>query len=158
MSFEELRVAAARGNTSVMRRLRTLMQEDADHYRQLGDIGGRAILKWLDVHYRQDLYRRECLRMHVESKRNEHLEEGNSAIERLLIEEILLCWLRHNYWAQNEPNSIQNGLNPQALKFSIEQTRESQRMYLKAPGKLQGYRNAKARLPSLANQDETESA
>ncbi len=158
MSFEELKAAAEGGNATVMKRLRAMMRKDVRHYRELGNAGAVALTKWGDVLCRKDLYQLECLQMHNAALRAKHLEEGNSPIERLLVAEVLLCWQRQSYWAQNEPSAIQNCPNPKVLKFSIEQTQKSQRMYLKALGKLQDYRNAKARLPSLANQDETEAA
>ena len=158
MSFEELRVAAKGGNATVMKRLRAMMLENADHYCQFGNLGGKAIVKWLDVHCRENLYQRECLRLNIQSMRTQHWEEGDTQIERLLIEEILLCWLRHKHWIDLETSMHQKPPCLKSLKFTIEQTQKSQRMYLKALGKLQDYRNAKARLPSLANQDETEAA
>lgn len=161
MSLDELRVAAMLGDTKAMNRLRPLMRKDPSHFKQIGDLGAMAIEKWLDVHCRQNLYLRECLKVHITELRTEHLKEGNSPIERLLIEEVLLCLLRQKYWISIEANSMPFAPDSKSVKFWMELARGAQRMYLKALAELRDYRNAKARLPSLpslATHDETESA
>ena len=144
MSQNELKVAAKRGNIDAMNRLRPLMQKDANRYQMLGDLGLRSREKWLDVHCKEDLYLRECLGMHLKSKRAALLAEGSSPIEQLLIEEVLVMWLRHTFWITFDANSIRSNPGSKALKFGMEQTSGAQRMYLKAIAKLQDYRNARA--------------
>lgn len=86
--------------------------------------------------------------MHLDEMRAQHLVEGNSPIERLLIAEILLTWLRHNFWISMETRSLQESPGSKVLKFNAEQTKGTQRMYLKAIAELKDFRNLKSRLPS----------
>lgn len=150
MVLGELKVAAKHGNIEAMNRLRPMMQKDVSRYKMLGDLGLRSREKLLDVHCKEDLYLRECLGMHLKSKRAALLAEGSSPIEQLLIEEVLLTWLRHTYWITFDANSIRSNPGSKALKFGMEQTRGAQRMYLKALAELRDYRSVKARLPSSA--------
>ena len=144
MNKEELITAAKRGNKEALSLLRPLMQKDANRYQMLGDLGLRSREKWLDVHCKEDLYLRECLGMHLKSKRAALLAEGNSPIEQLLIEEVLGTWLRHTFWITFDANSIRSNPGSKALKFGMEQTRAAQRMYLKALAELRDSRNARA--------------
>jgi hypothetical protein len=102
------------------------------------------------------LYLRECLKMHLAEMRAQHLAEGNSPIERLLIEEVLLSWLRHKFWISREAGSLQNGSGTKVLKFTADQTKGAQRMYLKAIAELRKFRNIKVRLPSATASCEAE--
>jgi hypothetical protein len=148
MSPDELTAAATEGDSAAMNRLRPMMQKNPSHFQQIGDLGALAEEQWLHVHYRKNLYFRECLKGHIDEMRAQHLEEGNSPIERLLIEEVLLTWLRHNYWISWETSSLQKTPGSKVLKFSMDQTRGAQRMYLKAIAELRDFRKLKSRLPS----------
>ncbi|NQV26095.1 MAG: hypothetical protein HQ518_17185 [Rhodopirellula sp.] len=148
MSPEELIAAATEGDSAAMSRLRPMMREFPSRFRQIGDLGAMAVDKWLDVHCRMNLYLREHLKMHLAEMRAQHLAEGNSPIERLLIEEVLLSWLRHNYWISFEARSLQSNAGTKVLKFTADQTKGAQRMYLKAIAELRKFRNIKVRLPS----------
>jgi len=147
MSPEELIAAAVEGNAQAMDRLRPMMRKDPDHFSEIGDLGAITLDKWLDAHWSKNLYARECLKMHIEEMRAQHLAEGNSPIERLLVQEIVLSWLRHNFWSSREACSLQIKPGSQSIKFGMEQTRAAQRMYLKAIAELKNFRNVKPRLP-----------
>ena len=148
MSPGDLIAAATEGDTAAMSRLRPMMREYPSRFQQIGDLGAMAIEKWLDVHCRNDLYLRECLKTHIAEMRAQHLAEGDSPIERLLIEEVLLSWLRHNFWISREAGSLQSNPGTKVLKFTADQTRGAQRMYLKAIAELRKFRNIRVRLPS----------
>ncbi len=148
MSPDELIAAATDGDTAAMSRLRPMLQKNPSRFQQIGDLGAMAEEKWLGVHCRKNLYLRECLKMHIDEMRAQHLAEGNSPIERLLIAEILLTWLRHNFWISMETRSLQESPGSKVLKFNAEQTKGTQRMYLKAIAELRDFRNLKSRLPS----------
>ena len=148
MSPEELIAAAKDGDSAAMSRLRPMMRKLPSRFQQLGDLGAMAVEKWLDTHCRKDLYHRECLKMHLAEMREQLLAEGDSPVERLLVEEVLLSWLRHNFWISREAGSLQSNPGTKVLKFTADQTRGAQRMYLKAIAELRKFRNVKVRLPS----------
>ena len=147
MSPEELIAAAKDGDAAAMSRLRPMMRKLPSRFQQLGDLGAMAVEKWLDTHCRKDLYHRECLKMHLAEMREQLLAEGDSPLERLLVEEVLLSWLRHNFWISREAGSLQNSPGSKVLKFTADQTRGAQRMYLKAIAELRKFRHIKVRLP-----------
>jgi hypothetical protein len=148
MSPEELIAAAKDGDSAAMSRLRPMMRKLPSRFQQIGDLGAMAVEKWLDTHCRKDLYHRECLQMHLAEMREQLLAEGDSPLERLLVEEVLLSWLRHNFWISREAGSLQSNPGTKVLKFTADQTRGAQRMYLKAIAELRKFRNVKVRLPS----------
>lgn len=148
MSLDELIAAATEGDTAAMSRLRPMMHKDPSRFQQIGDLGSLAEEQWLHVNCRKNLYFRECLKGHIDEMRAQHLEEGNSPIERLLIEEVLLTWLRHNFWISCETGSLQKNPGSKVLKFNADQTKGAQRMYLKAIAELRDFRKLKSRLPS----------
>ena len=152
MSPEELIAAATKGDAAAISRLRPMMRKYPHRFEQIGDLGAMAVEKWLDVHCREDLYFRECLQEQVAEMRAQHLAEGNSPTERLLVEEVLLCWLRHKFWISGEARSLAQAPNTKALKFNADQTRGAQRMYLKAIAELRKFRDVKARLPLPATE------
>ena len=156
MSPEELIAAARDGDAAAMSRLRPMMREYPSRFQQIGDLGAMAVEKWLDTHCRKDLYHRECLKMHLAEMREQLLAEGDSPIERLLIEEVLLSWLRHNFWISREAGSLQNSPGTKILKLTADQTKGAQRMYLKAIAELRKFRNIKVRLPSATVSCEAE--
>ncbi len=156
MSPDELIAAATDGDAAAMSRLRPMMREYPSRFQQIGDLGAMAVEKWLDVHCQKDLYLRECLQMHLAEMREQHLAEGNSPIERLLIEEVLLSWLRHKFWISREAGSLQNSPGTKILKLTADQTRGAQRMYLKAIAELRKFRHIKVRLPSATASCEAE--
>ena len=148
MSPDELIAAAEKGDTAAMNRLSPMMQKYPHRFTQIGDLGALALEKWLDVHCHNKLYLRECLKVNLAEMRAQHLEEGNSPIERLLVEELLLSWLRHYFWISREAGSLSQAADSKLLEFNADQTRGTQRMYLKAIAELRKFRDVKARLPS----------
>jgi len=156
MSPDELIAAAMDGDAAAMSRLRPMMREYPSRFRQIGDLGAMAVEKWLDVNCQKDLYLREHIQMHLAEMREQHLAEGDSPIERLLIEEVLLSWLRHTFWISREAGSLQNSPGTKILKLTADQTRGAQRMYLKAIAELRKFRNIKVRLPSATASCEAE--
>ena len=147
MTPDELIAAATDGDAAAMSRLRPMMRKNPSCFLQIGDLGAMAVEKWLDTHCRKDLYLREHLKMHLAEMRAQHLAEGNSPIERLLIEEVLLSWLRHNFWISREAGSLQSNPGTKILKLTADQTKAAQRMYLKAIAELRKFRHIKVRLP-----------
>ena len=145
---DELIAASMDGDAAAMSRLRPMMRKYPSRFQQIGDLGEMAVEKWLDTHCRKDLYLREHLAMHLTEMRAQHLAEGNSPVERLLVEEVILSWLRHNFWISREAGSLQNSPGTKILKLTADQTKGAQRMYLKAIAELRKFRSIKVRLPS----------
>ena len=156
MSPDELIAAAMEGDTAAMNRLRPMMRKDPNCFEQIGDLGAMAVEKWLDVHCRNDLYFRECLKVQITEMRAQHLAEGNSPTERLLVDEVLLSWLRHKFWVLCEAGSLPQAPVAKLVKFNADQTRGAQRLYLKAIAELRKFRDVKARLPSVTASSVTE--
>ena len=161
MSVEELREAAKGGSRSAIARLRPFMDKDASRHASLGCLNTRAMVKWFDAHYGDDLYQRDCLRRSVQDLRADLLKEGKSPLERLLVDEVVLCFLRSKYWIARETQSLGSEINPLVAEFTIEQSARSQKLWLKAMNALRDYRNLAVRrsrvyLPPVIDQPKQE--
>jgi len=148
MTKEQLIAAARKGNAVAMRRLRPMMWADRDRQEQLGNLGSLSMKRWLDFHCGQDLHLRERLWIRSQGLREALLSEGDSLSEKLMVDEILVCELRHHCWISLEVKSLKIEDGHKLSKFVEEQSRTSQRMYLKAIAALRDFRIVKPRMSS----------
>jgi hypothetical protein len=93
MNEQELRKAAKLGNRAAISRLRPLMDRNSSHHAALGCLNAKAKIKWFDAFYGQDLVERECLRRSQENLAASLLVDGDSPLERLMVDDIVLCFL-----------------------------------------------------------------
>lgn len=145
MSFEELRRAASGGNQAAISRLRPLMDANASYYARLFCLTTMAKIRWFEAHCGQDLFQRDCLRRSVEDLRSDLLKEGGSPLEKLLVDEIVLCFLRSRFWIARETQSSGSELTAVVAEFMLEQSAKSQKQLLKAMNALRDFRNLQAR-------------
>lgn len=140
MSEHELRDAAKVGNRAAMSRLRPMMDRNSKLHSALGCLSTKAKLKWIDAHYGQNLVERECLRRNMQDLATDLLKDGNSTLERLLVDEVVLCVLRSRYWVVHETRSVGNDCNAMVAAFTVEQTARAQKQLLKAMNALRDFR------------------
>ena len=151
MNEQELRNAARAGNRAAISRLRPIMDRNSSHYAALGCLNAKAKIKWGEALYGQDLVERECLRRSQQNLAASLLADGDSPLERLMVDEIVLCFLRSRYWMIRETESVSNGINLMAADFTVEKSAKAQKQLLKAMDALRDYRNLIVRrsLPTL---------
>lgn len=140
MSEQELRDAARVGNRAAMSRLRPMMEKNSRHHAALGCLSAKAKVKWFEAHYGQDLVERDCLRRNLQDLAADLLKDGDSPLERLLVDEAVLCFLRSRYWIVHETRSVGNDCNVMVAEFTVEQTARAQKQLLKAMNALRDFR------------------
>ena len=145
MSEHELRDAAKVGNRAAMSRLRPMMDRNSKLHSALGCLSTKAKLKWFDAHYGQNLVERDCLRRNMQDLAADLLKDGNSPLERLLVDEVVLCVLRSRYWVVHETRSVGNDCNAMVSVFTVEQTSRAQKQLLKAMNALRDFRTLAGR-------------
>ena len=150
MSEQELRDAARVGNRAAMSRLRPIMEKNSRHHAALGCLSAKAKVKWFEAHYGQDLVERDCLRRNLQDLAADLLRDGNSPLERLLVDEVVLCVLRSRYWIVHETRSVGNDCKAMVAAFTVEQTARAQKQLLKAMNTLRDFRTLAVRLSVLA--------
>jgi hypothetical protein len=141
MSFEELRRAASFGNQAAISRLRPLMDENASYYARLFCLSTKAKVKWFEVHCGEDLFQRDCLRRSIQDLAADLLKEGGSPLEKLLVDEVILCFLRSRFWIARETQSLGSEIAPVAAELMLEQSAKAQKQCLKAMNALRDFRN-----------------
>lgn len=147
MSLDELIATARDGGHHVVERLRSMISAEPSKYTTLGNLGARSLAEWLSLYCEDDLFRWECVRMFVCDMRVRLASEGASPVERLLIEDILICWSRQQYWINLETKVVTDNDGVKLQKFALDHSASCQRMYLRAVAALRDYRQAKSRIP-----------
>lgn len=140
MDLDELRQAASCGNRAAMSRLRPIMDQNAEHYARLSCLSAKAKYKWIEAHCGHDLFQRDCLRRSITDLAAGLLKDGDSAMERLLADEVVLCFLRSRYWIARETQGVGSDFNALVATFTVEQSAKSQKQLLKAINNLRDFR------------------
>lgn len=121
------------------------MDQNASQYHAIGNLGVRVILQWFDVICGEDLFLRECIRRNLADLRSELQKEGDSPSEKLLIEEVVLAFLRSRYWIGRETQSLGTAFGSMVAEFTSEQSAKSQKIFLRAMNVLRDYRQLNVR-------------
>jgi hypothetical protein len=141
MNEQELRKAARAGNRAAISRLRPFMDRNSSHHAALGCLNAKAKIKWGEAFYNQNLFERDCLRRSQENLAASLLADGDSPLERLMVDDIVLCFLRSRYWMIRETESVSSDINLMVADFTVEQSAKAQKQLLKAMDALRDYRN-----------------
>ena len=73
--------------------LRRFFDEDPELWRTTGNMARRTLDHLLRTYYSQSAYLRECVSRRVKEMREQLGYEESSPLERILIEQILVCWV-----------------------------------------------------------------
>jgi hypothetical protein len=94
----ELISAARSGDRSVLPELRAMMRSNPSIGREHGDLGTRTQLYWMHHICGEDHYSRQCLVKEVRKLKLSLMKEGNgTTAERMLIDQVVICWLQINF-------------------------------------------------------------
>lgn len=114
------------GDLSTVAQIKKQLDEIPEIWRKYGDLGEQAIIAWIDLISGPDALLRESLTRKVQELRDELLVgEDAPPLERLLVEQIVCCWLqaRHidtliaqNPSAASKLNTRQNSAHQRLLK------------------------------------------
>jgi hypothetical protein len=129
---QQLLVARARnGDPEVLPRLRAILDDRPELWRQGADLAGYAERAWVELISGQDGYLKEALVRRLAGFKAEIAGPGpTTPLEQLLVDRIVVCWLMVNYadvsYAQGRSHSLQQG------KYSIDRQDRAHRRLLAA--------------------------
>lgn len=130
---------AQTGNASALKEARPILDK-ADLWDYVGDLGGRVRELWLDAMTGQDKLAREAYERHVDMMRRELLEAGDSAIERLLVDRVIVTWLQVCQADMAGSSGIVRSLSARERAFQNQRLDRANARHLKAVASLAGVR------------------
>ncbi len=121
---------ANQGDASALPRLRELLAQYPAIWKQYGDIAAQAERSWVVLASGKDLQLRECLVLQAAALREELAGPDPSTVERLLVERIVICWLKVSYFDAMEAQATSEGESLKLALYRGKRQEQAQRMYL----------------------------
>ena len=103
LSFEELAMAARRGDRSVIPALRKILWANPELAKCNGELASQTHIHWIDLIARRDRYYRESLLLKIAELRREMIAEtSGTVVEEMLVEQAVSTWLQMYYHEDRE--------------------------------------------------------
>ena len=135
--------AAELGDPRALNIVRNHLNANSDLWRASGDLATQAIRQWIHKTTKGDLFSREMVIKKVASLRNDLKRDDKDTFERLILDRVVLSWLRLNHLdrldAISEPESISWG------KLRLEQHKRAEKSYRNALSDLLAYQERRTR-------------
>ena len=96
---------ARRGVREILPRLRQMLDEHPELVQHYGDLARRTQQAWLEL-FGDNLCVKESAARQLEALRQELAESKASAVEKLVIERLVACWLQSLYFDSREAVSL----------------------------------------------------
>jgi len=129
--------AAELGDRQGLNIVRNYLNANPVLWKESGDLATQAIRQWLHKTSGGDLFSREMVIKKVASIRNDLKTDNKDTFERLILDRVILSWLRLNYLerldAISEPESVSWG------KLRLEQHKRAEKAYRNALTDLLSY-------------------
>jgi hypothetical protein len=93
-NVEQLLAHARAGDRTVLPQLQRALDADSSLWRRYGDLAGQAVAAWIDLLAGDDLLLREAVMRKLQALYGELCGPHPSALESLLVERVLTCWLQ----------------------------------------------------------------
>ena len=143
--------AAELGNPRALNIIRNHLNANPDLWQASGDLATQAIRQWLHKTTNGDLFSREMVIKKVASLRNDLKRDDKDTFERLILDRVVLSWLRLNHLehldAISEPKSVAWG------RLRLEQHKRAEKSYRNALSDLLAYQ--KRRTEGISDADVT---
>ena len=122
--------AAERGDQRALNIVRNYLNANPDLWQASGDLATQAIRQWIHKTTKGDLFSREMVIKKVASLRNDLKKDGKDTFERLILDRVVLSWLRLNHLDRldviSEPESVAWG------RLRLEQHKRAEKAYRNA--------------------------
>jgi hypothetical protein len=139
--MEELKALADRargGDETVLPRLRQLLDEHPEVYKDHADLGARVRELWLARIAGPELFLRECLAKRLDELRADLAGPAPDAMESLLVDRVLSAWLQVEHADGLEALSTDG--SSKAAAFRLRRAERLNRRFLAAAGALAAWR------------------
>jgi hypothetical protein len=131
--LEKLLDKAQDGDKKALDEIRPLLDK-ADLWKVIGDLGRRVQQAWLEALTGKGKFAREAFERRAETLRSDLLESGDSPLERLLVDRVVLTWLQVCYADNVTARVLSNadGYSYRSAEFSQECQDRASARHLKA--------------------------
>jgi hypothetical protein len=119
---------ARQGDEEVLPQLRHLLDTRPEIWRRYGDLGAHAREAWLRLISGTDIALRESITLKVEDLARELAGPEPTAIERLLAERVVLCWLQLHHADSVAVEAFSK--SPRIAEFWAKRQASAHRRYL----------------------------
>jgi len=133
--FGPLLVQAEQGDPAALPEVRQALDLHPELWQRYGDLALHARQAWVDRAAGPNLLMRECIDRKLDALRTELVGPEASPLERLLGEQIVLCWLQSAY-ADATVAQVQRGEALATLKVMMQRQESAQRRLLAATKQL----------------------
>jgi hypothetical protein len=119
---------ARQGDERVLPQLRHLLDTRPEIWRRYGDLGAHAREAWLRLISGTDIALRESITLKVEDLARELAGPEPTAIERLLAERVVLCWMQLHHADSAAVEALSK--SPRIAEFWAKRQASAHRRYL----------------------------
>ena len=131
-----------------VRALRQILADTPGLWRYCGDIAQQALTTVIEAFSRQPLYRESVASGMAELRRELGAEQA-APLERLLIEQVVLCYLRLNLFEYQFTLAMRKAESEKGIRFWEGSVTSAQRRYLRACETLARVRRLARRTPDV---------
>jgi hypothetical protein len=129
--------------------LRRLFDEDPELWRTTGNMARRTLDHLLRTYYSQSAYARECVTRRVREMRQEFGYTESSPLEKILIEQILVCWINLYVIEINSGTQLCESHSPETGLYWDRRLTGAQRRFRRACETLARVRKLSRNTPAL---------
>ncbi len=152
--YKKLRELVKRTNTAKpakedVEALRRCFDEDPGFWRGAGDMARRALDHILRTYYSQSTYLQESINRRMAEMREELGYKESSPLERLLIEQILVCWVNLYILELNSASKLRESHSTEAGLYWDRRLTGAQTRFRRASESLARVRKLLYRKPAL---------
>ncbi len=123
-------VAAQSGDESTLPVVRRMLANSTELVNMAGDAAALAEAAWVRRYAGSDVLTREALKVKAAELRRSLLGVSPTAVERLIVDRIVVCWLQVNFHDQVEVQQTERTLKQ--ATFDMHRQESIQRRYLRA--------------------------
>jgi hypothetical protein len=95
--FDELVALAQKGNETAINSLHKLIASDRESFRRIGDLSDHVKNQFISLMTRGSVVARQSLIVRLDELANDLQSGKQSAVSRLVIDQIIICWLDVSY-------------------------------------------------------------
>jgi hypothetical protein len=130
LTLQELVNAANRGDAASLKSLRQALDEHPEIWRRAGDLAAHVEQTWIRLAAQGNALAQESIRRESDRMRAELLGMSPAPIEKLLVDQIVSCWLQLKHAEISAGSGRQSSLMRE--RFHDQRLQRSQRRYLTA--------------------------
>lgn len=141
--LEATLILARRGRKEILPKLRKLLAENPELWKQVGNLALQSQESWLQLISGQNLYLGEALRRHLDEMRSDLSGPKASPLERILVDRILATHVQVLYFETMEAQIP--GENRRLAQYRLQRQDQAHRQFLSAVKTLATVRNLMAK-------------